>query len=404
MFDIKMIEKRIQELKPIKPWEVICWVQQKLKQARENGSEKLFDVIIELLPRAIILALGFDTHRSVIFQITEEEYNRVADCISERHPPEKRFPRRRMPPPIRELVENGRQEIYISNPLKDSRTEYMRKLIEDENIKAVYYTKVDVSVSETYVLVVDAAGECVEINDDERRFLDILCQVIKEVEEERAKYEKEIIGIVENRRKEMAIFLLGMIHHIFRNKVMSIGGLAKNLNKSLRQEGNCALQKEQAFLRAIIDGSQNLENVLWDFGNLTEKLRHGYNLQKCCLAEVLPPLIESEHKIIKNVNIITDPERARFLFRNLVEKLQDALCRVEKQGKVIFFSSNKNALQEISNLIKIIKRKKVESKNCYNVYSLENLLLAFAIMMFRETGGDVMVYDHCIEIIFTSVS
>ncbi len=402
MFNVEIIEERIKKLKPIKPWEVMYWTQQKLKQARENGNKKLFDVIIELLPRAIILALGFDTHRSVIFQITEKEYNRVADCISSRHPPEKRFSRQKIPSPIKELVENGHKDIYISDPLNDSRSAYMRKLVEDANINAIYYTKVDISDNETYVLVVDAAGERTEINEDERRFLDILCQVIKEVEEERARREKEIIGIVENRRKEMAIFLLGMIHHIFRNKVMSIGGLAKNLNESLCREGDCILSKKQAFLKAIVNDSQNLESILKDFAGLTERLRQGYSLQKCSLIEILPPLSQEESKIIEDVIVITDLERASLLIKSLTEKLQDALCRIEKD-KIIFFSSNKCALQEVGDLIKIIKRKKVEDKNCYNVYSLQNLLLAFAIMMFRETGGDVVVYNHGIEIIFTNI-
>ncbi len=375
MFNIEIIKKRIEGFKPIKTWEVMYWAQQELKQAVKRGEKELFETIISLLPRAIILALGADTHRSVIFQVKGGEYSRIAECLPERHPPHKNFPRSEMPPPLKELIDNGYKNIYITSPLDDLRTVYMKKLIESKEINAIYYTKVDIPNSKVaYILVVDAFGKCREIDDNERRFLDILCQVVKEIEEERIALEKEMNNVVDDRRKEMAIFLLGMIHHVVGNKVMSIGGLAKNLRN----------KNKPILLEAIIKDSKLLEGILKDLIFLVEKLRKGFVLSEYSLGALL-----GDRKM-KDKKIITDIERAQFLINSLTKKIGNKYYKVEGSD-IIFLDCTDGSLKEIDSLIKIVKRRRIVGKNCCNVYSLENLSLAFAIMMFRESGGDIVV-------------
>ena len=123
-------------------WEVIIWVEQKIKQAQEQEAVSSFEEIIKKLPLAIMLAFDSDHYRSVIFKITETTLERIAEGISDRHPEERVFHRGEMFGPLRELVEDDKHSLYIQNASLDPRTAYMAELVREANFNDIFLTKV----------------------------------------------------------------------------------------------------------------------------------------------------------------------------------------------------------------------------------------------------------------------
>ncbi len=226
---VQSVEKKIRELSYLTEWEIIIWIDEKLKEAETKKSLDQFEEIINQLPKAVALAFGISHYRCVLFKVTETTYERVAEAITDRHPKDRIFPREKMSNPIRFLIEKGMQNIYIENPAKDERTKYMLKLITDKNINDIYYSKVE-TLSGTWILVVDGIIPR-KIDHKKMFFLDTLCRKIQIIEKERVELEKKVGKKIVETQVGTVAYLLNLLSHLCRNKITSIGGLCRRIDK-----------------------------------------------------------------------------------------------------------------------------------------------------------------------------
>ena len=72
------VERKMANHESLHKWEVIIWVDQKIKQAQKHAEVESFEEIIKKLPLAITLSFNSDHYRSVIFKITETTHERIS--------------------------------------------------------------------------------------------------------------------------------------------------------------------------------------------------------------------------------------------------------------------------------------------------------------------------------------
>ncbi len=267
----KNVERKLFNHESLRKWEIIIWVEQKIKQAQEQEEVSSFEEIIKKLPLAIMLAFDSDHYRSVIFKITETTLERIAEGISARHPEERAFNREKLSGPLRELIEDEKDNLYIENASLDPRTNYMAELVRDANINDIYFTKVETQ-SGIWVIVVDGISPR-KIDQEKKAFLAVLCNKIEKIELARdeilARIGKEIIGkeIIETQIGTID-YLLNLLSHLFRNKITSMGGLCRRIDKiavtgNNGNSGDCESCSEKS--KNVVKEAREIEKILLQF-------------------------------------------------------------------------------------------------------------------------------------------
>ena len=265
------VDRKMSNHEALNEWEIIIWVEQKIKQAQERPGVSSFAEIIKKLPLAILLAFDSDHYRSAIFKISEKTIERVAEGIPARHPEQRVLQREKMPGPLRELVEDEKEYLYIENAALDPRTNYMAELVRDANINDIYFTKVE-TPSGVWVIVVDGISPR-KIDEEKKDFLAVLCNKIKKIElmryEVLARIGKEIIGkeIIETQIGTID-YLLNLLSHLFRNKITAMGGLCRRIDKiagtgNNGHSSNC--QKGAEKTRNVVREAREIEQILIQF-------------------------------------------------------------------------------------------------------------------------------------------
>jgi hypothetical protein len=265
------VDRKMSNHEALNEWEIIIWVEQKIKQAQERPGVSSFAEIIKKLPLAILLAFDSEHYRSAIFKISETIFERVAEGISARHPEQRVLQREKMPGPLRELVEDEKEYLYIENAALDPRTNYMAELTRDANINDIYFTKVETR-SGVWVIVVDGIYPR-KIDEEKKDFLAVLCNKIKKIElvryEVLARIGKEIIGkeIIETQIGTID-YLLNLLSHLFRNKITAMGGLCRRIDKiagtgNNGHSSNC--QKCAEKTRNVVREAREIEQILIQF-------------------------------------------------------------------------------------------------------------------------------------------
>lgn len=265
------VERKISNHETLHEWEIIIWVEQKIKQAQEQAGVSSFAEIIKKLPLAILLAFDSNHYRSAIFKINETTLERVAEGISARHPEQRVLYREKMSGLLWEIVEDEKEYLYIENAALDPRTNYMAELVRDANINDIYFTKVKTQ-SGVWVIVVDGISPQ-KIDEVKKDFLAVLCNKIKKIELARyeilARIGKEVIGkeIIETQIGTID-YLLNLLSHLFRNKVTAMGGLCRRIDKiagtgNSGHSDNC--QKCAEKTRNVVREAREIEKILIQF-------------------------------------------------------------------------------------------------------------------------------------------
>ena len=324
------IEQKMEEMLPLERREIMLWVNQKMSAARKKETVKYFESIINKLPRAIVLNLGIEDYRCVIFKITDSTYERVAEDIFERHNKERIFPREKMPPPIKELVENKKESIYIKDARTNPLTQYMHALVINAGIKDIYYTKVT-TPSNIWIIVVDGTGAG-QIDERKRDFLDILAYVIQNIEEDLSEIKMEVKKSVVKTKLGVTTFLLDLLNHLLGNKTVIIELGCKQLNKTATANGSnnggsCqkCLPKTQAILREF----EALTEILTQFGAALHDIKKGgkFNIVDITFREIFEEFAD----IYRDVFVELETAGENFLVSTDRRKTVKALCRIIEQ-------------------------------------------------------------------------
>lgn len=368
---VATVEKTIKEKKGfIKKHQLPFWINEKIR------SEE-FDDLIKKLPLGLILSLrgGIEQNRSVLFLITKTKYSRVSECIKKRHPQKTDFPLKEMPPPIAYALRDKEGIAYITDPDINPLTKYMRKLVHDKQINAIYYTRVKTPRGD-YILVVDATGKKSSIKEDEKIFIDNIGKEIVEMEKEKERKEEK--------NQETISFLIGLLIHLFKNKIVAIGGLSRRLKKMSDPSG----EKTSVILKEI----NNIETMLRMFETalhdiqMAEKL----NLESFPFCDIIKPLVATN---IKTSAIADKRKMEKFLER--IPRPSDISTTEEDQYIKISFPVLENEEMWRAALSMPSPKKGVK-----NNHSEKQFLLLISIILFKKMGGKVKLLNGFINIFF----
>lgn len=263
------VERKMSNHEPLRKWEIIVWIDQKLKQAQAEAEASHFEEIIKKLPLALMLAFNKDYYRSVIFKITETCLERIADGIAEMHPDGRFFQRDKIIGPLRELIEDRKDNLYIEDVYRDPRTDDIAGLMREPDVNDIYFVKVETSTG-VWVVALDSISP-LKIDAGKKDFLVVLCNRIKFIEEERievlARIGKEIIMT----QRGTIDYLLNLLAHLFRNKVAVVGGLCRRIDKMAEHghnghngvNGDCKKCSEKT--KNVIKEAKEIERILLEF-------------------------------------------------------------------------------------------------------------------------------------------
>jgi signal transduction histidine kinase len=377
---VEEIDLKIEKFCKLKEWEVVFWLNEKLCEARKKEKVEYFESITKMLPKAIILVFGTEDYRSVIFKITDKTYERVSEAIPERHPKNKISDREKMSDPIRDLIENKKEHIYIKKAIKDPRTQYMKQLIIDENINDIYYTRVTTPSGE-WVIVVDGVGKK-NIDLEKRKFLDSLGEIIQKIEEELDEVKKEIRTTTRKTRIGTIAYLSGLLIHLFRNKMMSIGGLCKRLNKTASSNGDngdCLKCKQKTEM--VATETERLKEIFKDFDDALLDIEKAaiLNIEKISACELINDVIDIHRDVLVEVK----PTPDSCIIATDKRKSVKAICRIIE-----------NLIRQNKNTIKISVKKQAETIKL--IIKQENINTAHLRKIVNAPGTDRMI-DHSIS-------
>lgn len=417
--EISAIEEKILQLSPVEKWEIMFWASQKLRYAVEKETTKHFESIIYLLPRAVILSFGLE-YRCVIFKITDTTYERISEAIPERHFKDRIFPREKMPPPIKELVENeGVNHIYIENALEDERTQYMKQLAKDAGIKDIYYTKVK-TPSGIWILVVDGTTKKIDVKKQD--FLDMLGLVIRNIEEELAEIRSEISESVKKTKIGVTSFLIRFLQHTIRNKLMAAEWCCKSINNFAVKNGNGSsnggdCRKCQPKVNVIYKEFRELTKTLNTLSEILHDIEKGEELhiKDTYFSEIFDGIINIDREAL--VEMEGELERDLMLSTD-TRKATKALCRIIDQ----LILNNKNpvkiSIQRIApGKVKVlITQKDIDTKklgmlinispDCRMIldHSFEDFKVFVSATFLSELDVNLKTTPEAVEIIFPEVS
>jgi hypothetical protein len=401
-------------------WEIIIWVEQKIKQAQEQAGVSFFAEIIKKLPLAILLAFDSDHYRSSIFKINETTLERVAEGISARHPEQRVLHNReKMSGPLREFVEDEKEDLYIENAALDPRTNYMAELVRDANINDIYFTKVETQ-SGVWVIVVDGIYPR-KIDEGKKDFLAVLCNKIKKIELARyeilARIGKEIIGkeIIETQIGTID-YLLNLLSHLFRNKITAMGGLCRRIDKiagngNIGHSDNC--QKCAEKTRNVVREAREIEKILIQFDLALADIKKAtvINIESIPLARLIREiqaedpnndfLIELEDPQTEFA-LLTDRRKTVKAICRMVQKLtQDnkalitvAATRINQEKIKISLKQNGMNTENLASLVNI--RENGTAKN----HSLSDFVVIISSCLLPELGIKIEIDKTVVEFTF----
>jgi hypothetical protein len=417
------VERKISNHDSLHEWEIIIWVDQKIKQAQEQAEISSFEEIIKKLPLAIILAFDSDHYRSAIFKITATTFERIAEGISTRHPKERIFHRDEMPDPFRELVENAKKDLYIENASLDPRTNYMAELVRDANINDIYFTKVE-TLSGVWVIVVDGIIPR-KIDAGKKAFLAVLCHKIQKIELARneilARIGKELIG------KEIIAtqigtidYLLNLLSHLFRNKVTAMGGLCRRIDKiavagNNGHGGDCEKCAEKS--QNVVKEAREIEQILIQFDHALADIKKAtvINIETILLTSLISDIQAEDpgHDFLIALEnpqaefaLLTDKRKTVKAIYRMVQKLtQDnkmpitvAARRVGKEKIKISLNQPGMDTENLARLVNI--RENGNAKN----HSLRDFVVIISSCLLPELGIKIEIDKTVVEFTFLGTS
>jgi hypothetical protein len=408
------VERKMSKHEALHEWEILIWVEQKIKQAQEQAGVSSFAEIIKKLPLAILLAFDSEQYRSAIFKISETTFERVAEGISARHPEQRVLHREKMPGPLRELVEDEKEYLYIENAAIDPRTNYMAELVRDANINDIYFTKVETQ-SGVWVIVVDGIFPR-KIDEEKKDFLAVLCNTIKKIELMRyeilARIGKEIIetqiGTID--------YLLNLLSHLFRNKITAMGGLCRRIDKiagngNNGHSDNC--QKCAEKTRSVVREAREIEKILIQFDLALADIKKAtvINIESIPLARLIREiqaedpnndfLIELEDPQTEFA-LLTDRRKTVKAICRMVQKLtQDnkelitvAATRINQEKIKISLKQNGMNTENLARLVNI--RENGNAKN----HSLSDFVVIISSCLLPELGIKIEIDKTVVEFTF----
>ncbi|NCF75286.1 MAG: hypothetical protein GWO87_02255 [Xanthomonadaceae bacterium] len=369
------VEKIIKEKKGfIKKWQLPFWINNKIRFGD-------FDDLIKKLPLGLILSLkgGIKENRCVLFLITNTQYVRISECLKKRHPKDTHFPLNEIPPPISAVLKKG--NTYIANPKINPLTDYMADLIRDEKIKAIYYTKVKTPRGD-YVLVVDATGEKTAIEEDEKFFIDAIGQEIAEMEKERERKEEK--------NQETITFLLNLLLHLFRNKIMVIGGFTKRLKKIASQQQNEKCKKCHEKTATILAETDKIEKTIKIFENALHDIEMAatLNLTLQPFCDIIKPLADIDIKI----PVIVDRRKVEKFLERIPPPPNIFIMEEERYIRISFPLEDEKMWRAALSMR--------PQNGIKNDHSENEFLLLISTILFKRMGGKVKLLDGFINIFF----
>ncbi len=413
------VERKMFNHESLRKWEVIIWVEQKIKQAQEQEAVSSFEEIIKKIPLAIMLAFDSVHYRSVIFKITETTLERIAEGISARHPEERVFHREKMSGPLRELVEDEKISLYIENASLDPRTAYMAELVRDANINDIFFTKVE-TPSGVWVIVVDGIAPR-KIDEEKKAFLEVLCNKIEKIELARneilARIGTEIIGkeIIETQIGTID-YLLNLLSHLFRNKITAMGGLCRRIDKiavtgNNGQNGHCEKCAEKS--RNVVKEAREIEKILIQFDQALADIKKAtvINIEAIPLTSLISDiqtedpnndfLIELEDPQT-DFALLTDKRKTVKAICRMVQKLtQDnkspitvAATRISKEKIKISLKQSGMNTENLARLVNI--RENGNAKN----HSLIDFVIIISSCLLPELGIKIEIDKTVVEFTF----
>jgi hypothetical protein len=404
------IERRMFTHNSLQKWEVIIWVDQKIKEAQEQAEISSFEEIIEKLPLAIMLA--FDYHyRSAIYKITDTTLERIAEGASAGLQEEIIFDREKMSSPLRDFVEGEQNNLYIENASLDPRTSYMFDLIRDANINDIYFTKVETR-SEVWVIVVEGIYPQ-KIDEEKKDFLAVLCNRIRKIELERAEtlasIGKEIIAT----RIGTIAYLLNLLAHLFRNKITAMGGLCIKIDKIAGTCSDVDCGKCCKKTHSVIKGAREMEQILVQFDHALAELTRAtvINIEPIPLPRLIKE-IQAEDPSNDFIMELEDPQTdfsllldrrktVKALYRMVKKLTQDnkspivvAARRIDKEKIKITLKQKEMNTDNLARLVNMS-----ESGNAKD-HSLSDFVVIISCCMLPELGIKIGIDKNMVEFAF----
>nr|MBC8179793.1 hypothetical protein [candidate division KSB1 bacterium] len=259
------VERKMINHESLHKWEVIVWLDQKLKQEKGDGTTESFEYIIEKLPLAITLTLNKDQYCAVIFKITKTTLIRIAEGIPESYSRERVFPRELLSGPLLELIEKEKDNLYKENASLAPQTDCMAELVNDAHINDIYFTKVDI-LSGLWVLAVDGRYPQ-KISKENQEFLNVICEKIQKTSLERTEILTKIGKKVVETQKGTIVYLLNLLMHLFRNKITAMCGLCRRIDKIAVNGNNGSCEGCSAKTKNVVKEAGEIENILNQFDN-----------------------------------------------------------------------------------------------------------------------------------------
>lgn len=409
------IERRMFIHESLQKWEIIIWLDQKIKQAQEQAEVASFEEIIEKLPLAIMLAFDSIHYRSAIYKITETTLERIAEGVPVRLQEERIFDREKMSSPLRDFVEGEKNDLYIENASLDPRTSYMSELIREANINDIYFTKVE-TLSGVWAIVVEGLSPY-KIDEEKKDFLAVLGNRIKKIELERAELLARIgKEIIETQIGTIA-YLLNLLAHLFRNKITTMGGLCRRIDKVAvtGNNGDCGKCSEKT--RNVVKEARELEQILSQFDQALA------DLNKATVINIEPiPL----HKLISEIQtedpsndfkielegphadfpLLTDRRKSVKAISRLVKKLTQnnkspIMVTARKTDKDRIKISLKQREMNTENLARLVNiRENGNSKD----HSLSDFVVIISCCLLPELGINVEIDKNAVEFAFRGLT
>ena len=409
------VEKKMTNHESLHKWEVIIWLDQKLKQAQGDGKAESFEDIIEKLPLAITLTFNKDHYRTVIFKINKTTFIRIAEGIPERHPGERVFPREMMSGPLQELIKKEKDNLYIENASLDPRTNYMAELVKDAHINDIYFKKVE-ALSGIWVIVVDGIYPQ-KITKENKEFLDVLCKKIQKTSIERTEILAQIGKKVVETQKGTIVYLLNLLMHLFRNKITSMCGLCRRIDKIALNGNNGSCEGCSAKTKNVVKEAGEIENILNQFDNALADIKKAtlLNLETVSLIQLISDIqvedISSDFFIeLKGPQddfvLFTDKRKTVKAICRIVNKLtqynkmpiQVSAKRV-KNGKVKVSLKQKGI--DTENLVKLVN---IHENGNAKDHSMSDFMVIISSSLLVELGAKLEIGKSMVAFTFLEVN
>lgn len=409
------VEKKMANHESLHKWEVIIWLDHKLQQAQEDGKAESFEDVIEKLPLAITLAFNKDHYHVVIFKIHKTAFTRIVEGRSESLPRERIFPREIISGPLQELIKKENNNMYIENASLDPRAHYMAELVKDAHINDIYFRKVE-AFSGLWVIMVDGLYPQ-KITTENKEFLDVLCQKIQKISIERAEIQDKIFEKVVKTQQGTIVYLLNLLMHLFRNKITSMGGLCRRIDKIALNGNNGSCEGCSVKTKNVVKEAGEIENILNQFDNALADIKKAtvLNLETVSLIQLIND-IQVEDTSRDSFVELKGPQDDFVLFTDK-RKTVKAICRIVnklaqnnkmpihvsakrvKNGKVKVFLKQKEI--DTENLVKLVN---IHENGNAKDHSMNDFMVLISSSLLVELGAKLEIGKSMVAFTFLEVN